>query len=258
MDFTAFHRDGYQTCPGAVPRGQISAILGEFDRLRDMVLSAAALDQRLRVLRSKSAAGAPLLRGLQNAHCISPIIDGLRLHRAVGEILHDLLGPDIRTVVTTLFWKPPGEAATGIAFHRDAGFRVPAEAFRNLGQFYVQIAIALDPQDEANGCLHFVPGSHRDPRGPTRPTASVLEGDAGAVELSAYGVAADAARAVPLDPGDIVFWQAHTLHGSPPNRTRYRDRRSFTIASMRRTDCDAGTDAFIDGRPVPAVLTERG
>ncbi len=250
-DYARFHQDGYQVQRGLLPRSEIAAILREVDRLRDLVLASATLDPPLRALWSRSATGDSLLRGLHNAHSISPVIDGLRLHRAIGAVLLPLLGPDIKSVLTALFWKPPGEAATGIAYHRDAGFRLPAEAYRNLADSYVQVAIALDPQDEANGCLHLVPGSHRAPRGPARLASGVLEGDAGTMELAAFGYSAEAARAVPLEPGDLVFWQAYTLHGSPPNRTRDRDRRSFAGAFMRSADCDAGMDAYVAGCPVP-------
>lgn len=252
--YARFHQDGYQVQRGLLPRSEIAAILREVDRLHDLVLASATLDRPLRALWSRSATGSRLLRCLHNTHCISPVIDDLRLHRAIGEILLPLLGPNIKSVLTALFWKPPGEAATGIAYHRDAGFRLPAESYRSLAESYVQVAIALDPQDEANGCLHFVPGSHREPCGPARLATSVLEGDAGTTELAAFGYSAGAARAVPLEPGDVVFWQAHTLHGSPPNRTRDRDRRSFAAAFMRSADCDAGMDAYVDGCPAPAAL----
>lgn len=255
MDYTAFHEHGFQVARGIVPRAEVPALLREADLLNAAIHSGAPLDLPLRALWTKSADGKSILRGLHNAHCISPVMDGLRLHPAIGRILADLLGQDITTVVTALFWKPPGERATGVAYHRDAGFRVPPESYRNLARSYVQLAVALDPQDEANGCLHFVPGSHRDARGPGRPAAPVLEGDADAAELEAYGLPEDAAGPVALEPGDVVFWGAYMLHGSPPNRTRDRDRRSFSIASMRSADCDVGTLAYVGGKAFPVQNT---
>jgi ectoine hydroxylase-related dioxygenase (phytanoyl-CoA dioxygenase family) len=81
----------------------------------------------------------------------------------------------------------------------------------------------------------------------------VLTGLADDLELRAMGLTPQAARAVRLEPGDVVVWKAHTLHGSGPNRSEERDRRSFTIGSMRAADCDAGIDAYVDGTPVAAL-----
>ncbi|MGH6893414.1 MAG: phytanoyl-CoA dioxygenase family protein [Dongiaceae bacterium] len=251
MDLTEFHRDGYQRVIGLIPAAEIPEVLREFDRLRDMASGSTPLDPRLRALWTTTRSGQRILRVLQNAHWTSPVIDALRLHPGVGRILKGILGPDVKTVLTSAFWKPAGEIDTGIAYHQDAGFRQPAAAYRNLAQSYVSIAIALDPQDEENGALHFIPGSHRQARLFPRPEQSVLAGYSGPAELRAFGVAPDSARAVRLDPGDAVMWNAFTLHGSPPNSSADRDRRSLTIGSMRLADCDHGVAAYIAGRPVP-------
>lgn len=252
MDLTELRRHGYQVASGVISRAEISEILREVERLKSIALGATPLDPRLRILWSTSRSGARLLRAMQNAHCISPVIDALRLHAGIGAILSDVLGPDVKTVLTSIFWKSPGEAETGIAYHQDAGFRRPETAFKNLAQSYLQIAIALDPQDEENGGLHFIPDSHRQARLFPRSDRGVLTGDAGAQELRALGFAPQTARSVRLRPGDAVMWNAFTLHGSPPNRAPDRDRRSFTIASIRSADCDTGIDAYVKGRPVPA------
>lgn len=250
MNVAGLERDGYQIVRSVVPPAEIAEALTEADRLKSMVVANAVDDPRVRVLWSRSGSGVDTLRGLQNAHRISPRIDALRLHRGIGEILRGLLGPDIRTILTSIFWKPPGELDTGIAYHQDADFRRPASTYRNLASSYLQLALALDPQDDENGGLRFVAGSHREARIFRRPEQSVLTGAAAEPELTAMGLAPERVHAVSLEPGDVVLWNAFTVHGSQPNRSKDRDRRSFTIASMRSSDCDAGTDAYIAGEPV--------
>lgn len=252
MKLDQLREQGFQCFRALVPRPQIPAIIGETDRLRTSVTRSESIDSRLRPLWSTTGSGKRVLRGLQDAHRVNAAIDALRLHPGIGEVLRAVLGPDIRTVVTSLFWKEPGEAITGIGYHQDAAFRQPATAYRNLAQSYLQLAIALDPQDAENGGLHFIPGSHRETLLFPRTGGSVLMGDAGDTELRAFGIAPEQAVAIRLEPGDAVAWNAFTLHGSPPNRSTDRDRRSFTIASMRAEDCDAGVMAYSDGRAVPA------
>jgi ectoine hydroxylase-related dioxygenase (phytanoyl-CoA dioxygenase family) len=183
-------------------------------------------------------------------------VDRFRLHAGLGEILQAILGPNIKTIVTSIFWKPPGEAETGIAYHQDAAFRQPAASFRNLAHACVQLAVALDPQDEMNGGLRFIPGSHRDGQLYPHPPGSVLAGNAGIAELQAMGVDPAPAQAPRLAPGEIVLWNPFVLHGSSPNRSAGRDRRSLTIASIRTDDCDAGMVAYDRGRSVPAAAVD--
>lgn len=250
MDFARLDADGYQVVRSVVPLQDIAAALEECERLKALVLADGAPDPRVRALWSSASSGTPILRGLQNAHCISPVIDALRLHPGIGRMLWGILGPDIRTVVTSIFWKAPGEPETGIAYHQDAAFRQPPAAYRNLARSYLQLALALDPQDDENGGLRFVRGTHRGARILPRPQQSVLIGTAAEAELRAMGLAPESVRTVSLAPGDVVLWRAFTVHGSSPNRSRDRDRRSFTIASMRTADCDEGIDAYRAGAPV--------
>lgn len=252
LEFVDLEGDGYQILRSVVPPAAIAEVLRETERLKALALARKADDPRLRVLWSTSHPGEGVLRVLQNAHHISPVIDALRLHPGIGEILRCVLGPDITTVLTSIFWKLPGEAETGIGYHQDAAFRQPASAYRNLASSYLQIAVALDPQDEKNGGLRFVPGSHRQGRIFPRPQRSVLTGVAAEPELSEMGVAPDSVHTVSLEPGDVVMWTAYTVHGSQPNRSKDRERRSFTIGSMRSADCDAGTPAYVGGEPVAA------
>lgn len=252
MNLDQLRDQGFQCFPALVPRHEIPAIIAEADRLKAMA-QLGRLDPRLRALWSAAEPGNRMLRGVQDAHRVSPIIDALRLHPGIGAVVRAVLGPDVRTVLTSLFWKEPGEANTGVAYHQDAAFRQPEAAFRNLARSYLQLAIALDPQDAANGGLHFVPGSHVGARLFPRTAGSVLLGDAGEAELQALDIAPETTVAVRLEPGDAVAWSAFTLHGSPPNRSPDRDRRSFTIASMRAADCDSGILAYDGGRAIPAL-----
>lgn len=100
--------------------------------------------------------------------------------------------------------------------------------------------LALDPVDEANGCLRYVPGSHRRgmrPHGLTR-TLGFSQG------ISDFGDADRASEvAVTAAPGDVLIHHGNTIHRAEANRSTTRSRRSFAMV-FRGGSC----------RPDPAAL----
>ena len=86
--------------------------------------------------------------------------------------------------------------------------------------------LALDPVDDENGCLRYVPGSHRKGIRAHHPT-SVLGFSQGICNY----VAEDELREIPicLAPGDLVVHHGETIHRANPNRSATRHRRSFAM-----------------------------
>ena len=126
-----------------------------------------------------------------------------------------LLGREPYAVQTMLYFKPPG--ARGQALHQD--------------QFYLRVHpgtcmaawLALDPCDEANGCMRVVPGSHRWPILCTTPAdTSVSFTDVTVPVPEDVEV-----RPVLMQPGDVLFFNGSLVHGSYPNTTTDRFRRAL-------------------------------
>ena len=126
-----------------------------------------------------------------------------------------LLGREPYAVQTMLYFKPAG--ARGQALHQD--------------NYYLRVQpgtcmaawLALDPCDEANGCLQVVPGSHTWPilcttqADTTRSFTSVTVPIPPDVET----------RPIIMDSGDVMFFNGSLVHGSFPNTTADRFRRSL-------------------------------
>jgi len=103
--------------------------------------------------------------------------------------------------------------------------------------------LAVDRADEENGCLWITPGSQNEPIYPTVGRETAVHGDAlddlSVIENPSHTdervntlarVAAKYAErevAVPVEPGDVIFFQGHILHRSHGNHTQTRFRRSF-------------------------------
>lgn len=128
----------------------------------------------------------------------------VRLLDVVGE----LLGDDVDCFLSQFIFKTPG--AYGQPWHQDALY-FPFEPDRQLGVWLAITEARLD-----NGCLHVVPGSHREP-----VHAHVADARPG----SNYGyleiVDHDMSAAVPvlLQPGDLLVFHSHLMHRSTDNRS---------------------------------------
>jgi len=126
-----------------------------------------------------------------------------------------LLGSSPYAVQTMLYFKPPG--ARGQALHQD--------------QYYLRVQpgtcmaawLALDDCDEANGCMQVVPGSHELPLLCTVPADTTQSFTDVTVPLP------EGMTSIPVQmkAGDVFFFNGQLIHGSHPNTTTNRFRRSM-------------------------------
>jgi hypothetical protein len=145
---------------------------------------------------------------------------------AILDIIEQIVGPDIILWGSNVFYKRP-EAGPAVPWHRDATYW----PIKPLTTTSVWIAI-WDSVIE-NGCVRFIPGSHvardagrhfhsDDPSLMFPGTLAPEEFDAGA------------ASDVELEPGQLVIFDAFTIHGSQPNRGR-RHRAGYGLRFMPST-----------------------
>ncbi|MCC7452351.1 MAG: phytanoyl-CoA dioxygenase family protein [Anaerolineae bacterium] len=137
------------------------------------------------------------------------------LESRIRDILTALLGTEPYAVQTMLYFKPPG--ARGQALHQD--------------QFYLKVQpgtcmagwMALDDCDEANGCMQVVPGSHNWSVLCTVPADTTQSFTDVTVPLP------EGVKPVPvvMSAGDMLFFNGSLVHGSFPNTTTDRFRRSL-------------------------------
>lgn len=100
--------------------------------------------------------------------------------------------------------------------------------------------LALDPVDEENGCLRYIPGSHlRGVRQHRRTkTLGFSQG------IADYGDA-DRAREVAIfaQPGDVLIHHGNMIHRADANRSPTRRRRSFGMV-FQAVSCRRDEEAF--------------
>ena len=133
----------------------------------------------------------------------------------INACLTGLLGREPYAVQTMIYFKPPG--ARGQALHQD-NFYLRAQPGTCMAAW-----LALDSCDEANGCMQVVPGSH------TWPLLCTTKADT-RVSFTDVTVAlppGTTAQPVPMDAGDVLFFNGALVHGSYPNTTTDRFRRAL-------------------------------
>jgi ectoine hydroxylase-related dioxygenase (phytanoyl-CoA dioxygenase family) len=126
-----------------------------------------------------------------------------------------LLGIEPYAVQTMLYFKPGG--ARGQALHQD--------------QFYLRVQpgtciaawLALDPCDEDNGCMQVVPGSHKLPLLCTERADTTKS----FTDVTVPVPESMKTRPVIMQPGDVLFFNGQLIHGSLPNTSGDRFRRSL-------------------------------
>jgi ectoine hydroxylase-related dioxygenase (phytanoyl-CoA dioxygenase family) len=130
-------------------------------------------------------------------------------------VLTTLLGASPLAVQTMLYFKPPG--ARGQALHQDNWY-LHARPGTCCAAW-----MSLDRADEQNGCMRLVPQSHTWPILCAQP-ADITKSFTDVTVALPPGV-----QAVPIvmEPGDVLFFHGSLVHGSLPNTTSDRFRRSL-------------------------------
>lgn len=133
----------------------------------------------------------------------------------ISAYLTALDGREPYAVQTMLYFKPP--RARGQALHQDQ-YYLRAQPGTCLAAW-----LALDDCDEANGCLQVIPGSHAWPLLCTAKADTTQSFTDVTVPLPEGTVA----HPVVMAAGDVLFFNGQLVHGSFPNTTENRFRRSL-------------------------------
>ena len=213
----AYRRDGFAIARGLFERSEVDALrdaamaqvaLGPVDGLYDGFHHFGEGDPLKRHPRMLMPHLKPELEigRLANDHLFDA---RLRVHLAA------YLGEEACAAQSMFYFKPPG--ARGQDMHQDDFY------LRTSPGNCIAAWVAIDHVSDENGGLRVAVGSHRLPLLPTRQAdLNTYFADDG-VDVPA-GMAMTAPE---LAPGDVLFFGGLVIHGSGPNRSSDRFRRSF-------------------------------
>ena len=151
-----------------------------------------------------------------------------------------LLGGAVRFWHDQLFCKP-AHHGSNVAWHQDYSYWT-----RTVPMAHLTCWIGLDDSTRENGCLHYVPQSHRWELLPI----TGLAGDLEAIQtvLSEAQRAQFKPVAIELKPGECSFHHPLLVHGSDGNASA-RPRRAFVINVFRDGVASDSDDPLLTGVP---------
>ncbi len=148
-----------------------------------------------------------------------PFFDEIRYRPQWLDLATSLLGEPAVAKHPQWFNKPPG-ADHPTPPHQDNYY------FCLQPHSSITLWLAIDPVNQQNGCLRYLPGSHQ--QGLQEHDASNVLGFSQGI--SGYGDSEKAREEeIYCEPGDLVVHHGEVIHRADPNRTRDQQRRAFAI-----------------------------
>ncbi len=266
QQIATFREQGFLALDCITSPGEVARLAGIFDRLfaaRSGWEKGAQFDLAGTDEGDRPAALPQIL----NPPEFAPELHDIQFRANALAIARQLLGPEASGWFEHAILKP-AEIGAATPWHQDEAHRY------DPGVDYEQISIwmPLQPARENNGCMRYIPGSHRGPVLPhcspnNDPRVSALE--------CAGGFDPAQAVACPLPAGGAIIHHCRTLHSAGPNRTG-EPRRAYVLAFRgkvvatekselfpwlleKRTAAQSRQEAWRRAHPVePSVARPRG
>lgn len=209
-----FAQDGFTVARGLFGRDEIEELCAEFAALH----AAGPVPGHFEPRASEPTGPADPLHlypRFMHPHRVNALALRYLLEPRLRDILELLLGEAVLAAQSMFYFKPPG--ARGQALHQD-NFYLRVEPGTCVAAW-----IACDVIDRGNGGLEVVPGTHR------MDVFCPEEADAALSFAREYVPPPPGLAPVPVDmePGDVLFFNGSLVHGSGPNHSADRFRRSY-------------------------------
>jgi ectoine hydroxylase-related dioxygenase (phytanoyl-CoA dioxygenase family) len=233
-----FDRDGYLVIDRLVSDATVRQLRDVYDAMIRCEIDCAGTDGKL----------GDVTRQIMMPSAHSAVFRDNEALDAARKISIELLGVENPvTVFDMLIYKPPGHPHS-TPWHQD--FAYSSMPYASAGasippRYIVQFWLALDDADETTGCMHFIPGVHRQPLLPHivangRPDQP---GRLLGIDHPERHLDLTAATACPLRAGGCTVHAYGTPHFTPPNISTTRHRRAyiFNFADPRSVVKDPAT-----------------
>jgi ectoine hydroxylase-related dioxygenase (phytanoyl-CoA dioxygenase family) len=225
-----FNEKGYTFVSDAVQTDELAVLRVAIDELEgrevETVLSfengdAVVFDKNQMTFACNIAAQNPLLKDFTS-------------NTLMRDLMHDLVGPDVRLYWDQAVYKKPRHVAD-FAWHQDNGYTYTEP------QDYVTCWLALTDADASNGCPWVLPGLHRN------GTFAHDQSEEGLVISGLHHDSiVDRAICTPAKAGDMVIFSSLTPHMTGPNLTN-NTRKAYIIQYMS----DGAVRVYDDGHSEP-------
>lgn len=167
-----------------------------------------------------------VLKGFHDVHYHDASFAKAVMHSNMVDVLKKLIGPNVLLHHTKMLVKPP-ENGAAFPMHQDYPY------FPHINNTMLAASVHLDDADQENGCLHVIPGSHK--QGPLQHRGShYLNHKEYPVSMGTPCVA---------EAGDVLFFNYLTIHGSDRNLSQ-KNRRNVLFQYREASDFPATEEHF--------------
>lgn len=237
----SFYNDnGYVSGIRLLSDEQIEQLRLELDELTDPSHPANPLFYEYHANES-TAQNQTLFHAL-GAWRISPAFHDLLWNGLFVTAASQLLGGAVRFWHDQIFFKPARHGGV-VAWHQDYSYWTRTKPMAHLSCW-----IGLDESTVQNGCVHYVPGSHRWPLLPITGLADNMD----AIQAVLTEEQKSEFKPVPIELkcGEASFHHPLMVHGSYENKTE-RPRRGVVINVFRDGVRSDSNEPLLEG--VPAI-----
>jgi ectoine hydroxylase-related dioxygenase (phytanoyl-CoA dioxygenase family) len=151
--------------------------------------------------------------------------------RRAASVAAQLRGDGMVIDYDQLLAKQPYKDDAVFAWHQDMAYWIDTKDQRTATCW-----LAVDDSTIENGCMRFVPGSHREEA--IRPHRPMHEDRSISHALMTDVTSSDTVRDVPISRGDITVHNERVVHGSGGNRTA-GFRRAYIVAFRTQDTVEA-------------------
>jgi ectoine hydroxylase-related dioxygenase (phytanoyl-CoA dioxygenase family) len=235
----SFHRDGFLAGVQVLDGQQINALCAELAELMDPSHPSHELFHEYH--SNESSNPDTILFHALGAWRTGPAFHDVLWNPAFLVAASQLLDGPVRFWHDQLFCKPAHHGGV-VAWHQDYSYWTRTQPMAHLTCW-----IALDDSTRENGCLYYVPGSHRWNLLPI----TGLAGDMNEIMTVLDEDQKQAFRPVPIElkRGQCTFHHPLTVHGSYENRSD-RPRRATLVNAFRDGVHSASDEPLLAGVPV--------
>jgi ectoine hydroxylase-related dioxygenase (phytanoyl-CoA dioxygenase family) len=216
-----FNREGHLVIKGFYSAEDVSLLQKTFSDMH----AAGPIPKYFNPVSEAEAKGDPLKMypRIMHPHRFNDVALRYLLDPRLEPVLTDLFGEEPLAAQSMLYFKPP--TARGQALHQD-NFYLNVDPGTCIAAW-----LALDVVDRANGGLEVVPGTH------AMDLFCPEEADRSVSFTREYVPPPPGLKPVPVDmqPGDMLFFNGSLVHGSGPNTTTDRFRRSYICHYIGRS-----------------------
>jgi len=242
-EIARFHRDGYLPFRRVINESQVQSLRNSLDDvIREEQSKEDLADRPPEFAYGHDRKGtavaerpARTIHQFVNMWKVAPEYRELLDNPLITGAIRDLMSVEhIRLWHDQVISKPPGDNGH-FACHHDFYFW-PLDR-----PTMISCWLALDDATPANGCMHVVPGSHRDPRFQPKgcdlsedihlSPSPMAEGETACLYDEVRTWLPHQAVPVPLKAGECMFHHCLNYHMTPQNTTD-RQRRAFVMIFM--------------------------